>query len=254
LEEAIKHPEREGADRAPEPDRDSADERAREALILDLLPLARRLARRYAGGPERIDDLEQIAFVGVIKAVSRFDPGRGTSPAQFAVPFIHGELKHHLRDNLGLPRVPRAMQSKTGTVVQTGRALGDRLGRPARPGEIAARTGLSEGEVLASLELAAAQRTRSLNARGAGEPPPPLDALGGDDQGLELVEQRASLTRILEALDGPERSLLFLRLGEGRSHREAARALGISPTRASRLFRHALDKARTIAAAIDQAA
>jgi RNA polymerase sigma-B factor len=224
----------------------------REGWVLELLPLARRLARRYAGGPEQLDDLEQVAFVGVVKAVSRFDPKRGTPLTQFAVPFIHGELKHHLRDNLGLPRVPRAAQSKAIKVAQTARALELGPDRMAATEEIADRTGLTRDEVLASLELAAAQRTRSLNATPGTESAAPPDALAQDDEGLDLVEYRHSLARILRSLEGRERSLLFLRLGAGRSHKEAAESMGMSPGQAARLFRQALAKARAIAAAVDQ--
>jgi RNA polymerase sigma-B factor len=245
-----------GKGRAGDP---AAERRARklvdrDAMILRLLPVARRLARRYAGGPERLDDLEQIAIVGVIKAVARFDPDRGTPLVQFAVPFIHGELKHHLRDNLGLPRAPRAMQANAIKVTSTERTLSSRLGRPARAAEIAVRTGLTESEVLASQELAAAQRTSSLNAGSDTELGPSIDSLARDDDLLEAVEYRHSLNRILGSLDKRERMLLFLRLGVGRTHREAATELGMSPAQASRLFRQALGKARTIAAAIDRPA
>ncbi|MGH2964370.1 MAG: sigma-70 family RNA polymerase sigma factor [Solirubrobacterales bacterium] len=223
----------------------------RDQLVLGLLPLARRVARRYAGGPERLDDLEQVAIVGAVKAVSRFDPDRGTPLAQFAVPFIHGELRHHLRDNLGLPRGPRARQSDAAKVIRAARAISGRLGRPARADEVAAETGLTDDEARATMELAEAQRTTSLNAGHEAESSAPLDALARDDEGLEAVERRHWLSRILGSLDGRERSLLFLRLGAGRSRREAARALGLSPAQESRLFRRALDKARAVAAALD---
>jgi RNA polymerase sigma-B factor len=219
--------------------------------VLDLLPLARRVARRYAGGPEQLDDLEQVAIVGAIKAASRFDQGRGTPLVQFAVPFIHGELRHHLRDNLGLPRGPRAMQSNAGKVIRAATAIASRHGRPARADEIVAETGLTEEEVVATIELADAQRIRSLNAENAVGSPSPIDALARDDHELEAVEQRHWLSRVLGSLDRRERSLLFLRLGAGRTRREAARELGISPAQESRLFRRALDKARAVAAALD---
>lgn len=223
----------------------------RDRLVLGLLPLARRVARRYAGGPEGLDDLEQVATVGAVKAVSRFDPARGTPLAQFAVPFIHGELLHHLRDNLGLPRGPRAMQSNAGKVMRAASGLSARLGRPARADEIAAETGLTENEALATMELADAQRIRSLNAGRQVESPVPLDALARDDEGLEAIERRHWLSRVLGSLNGRERSLLFLRLGAGRTRREAARELGLSAAQESRLFRRALDKARAVAAGLD---
>jgi RNA polymerase sigma-B factor len=223
----------------------------REQLVLELLPLARRVARRYAGGPERLDDLEQVAIVGAVKAVSRFDSARGTPLAPFAVPFIHGELRHHLRDNLGLPRGPRAVQSNSAKVIRAATAISGRRGRPARAQEIAAEVGLTEEEVLATLELADAQRIRSLNAGHEVESPTPLDALAQDDEGLVAVEQRHWLSRVLGSLDRRERSLLFLRLGAGHTRGEAARELGISTAQESRLFRRALDKARAVAAALD---
>jgi RNA polymerase sigma-B factor len=221
-------------------------------MVLRLLPLARQLARRYAGGPEQLDDLEQVASVGVVKAVSRFDSSRGTPLTQFALPFIHGELRHHLRDNLGLPRAPRAMQSRVSKVTGAAGALSVHLGRPARVGEIAARTGLPEAEVVDSLELAAAQRVISMNAAPNDGSPSPLDSLAEDDDRLAVVEHRHSLGRVLGSLEGRERSLLFLRLGVGRTQREAARELGLSPGQAARIFRQALNKARAIAAAIER--
>lgn len=229
--------------------RRSRDAATREASILRLVPLARRIARRYAGAPEQLDDLEQVALLGAVKAVARFDPARGTPLPQYAAPFIHGELKHHLRDNLGLPRVPRAVQARAIRVAQAASALTVRTGRSASPAEIARHTGIPSEEVAALLELNAAQRTRSLNARsGAGEAV--VDQLAGDDGWLEKLEYRHSLSRILRSLKQRERSVLFLRLGAGRTHDETARALGLSPAQASRLYRRALDKARAVAGAV----
>jgi RNA polymerase sigma-B factor len=223
---------------------------ARDHRVLDLLPLARSVARRYAGGSEDLDDLEQVAIVGAVKAASRFDAARGTPLAQFALPFIHGELRHHLRDNLGLPRGPRAIQANAAKVVRAATAISGRLGRAARPEEIAADTGLSEDEVLATMELADAQRIKSLNGGYEVESDAPLEALGEDDERLEAVEYRHWLSRVFGSLDRRERSLLFLRLSAGRTRTEAARDLGISPAQESRLFRRAMDKARAVAAAL----
>jgi RNA polymerase sigma-B factor len=223
----------------------------RDDRVLELLPLTRAVARRYAGGPEQLDDLEQVAIVGAVKAASRFDPARGTTLAQFAVPFIHGELRHHLRDNLGLPRGPRATQANAAKVARASSVIAGRLGRPARPDEIATEVGLAESEVLETMELSDAQRTMSLNGGPGVGSGSPLDGLGEDDERLTAVERRHWLSRVLGALDGRERSLLFLRLGAGRTGGEAARDLGISPAQESRLFRRALDKARTVAAALE---
>jgi RNA polymerase sigma-B factor len=227
---------------------------AREALILALVPLARRLARRYAGGAEQLDDLEQVGVIGLIKAASRFDEQRGVSFALFATPFIEGELKHHLRDNVGGPRVPRAMQSRVITVAKTATALEPGLGHRAGAKEIAARTGLTTDEVSTCLEVLDAQRTGSLDVKARDDSVSPAERLGEEDPGLEQVEHRHLLIRVLRRLDTRERSLLFLRLVAGRSHREAADVLGISQPQASRLFRQALEKARTIASAIENPA
>ena len=143
------------------------------------------------------------------------------------------------------------MQSNAGKVTRAARGLSARLGRPARANEIAAETGLTEDEALATMELADAQRIRSLNAGHEVESPVPLDALARDDEGLEAVERRHWLSRVLGSLNGRERSLLFLRLGAGRTRREAARELGLSAAQESRLFRRALDKARAVAAGLD---
>jgi DNA-directed RNA polymerase specialized sigma subunit len=144
------------------------------------------------------------------------------------------------------------MQSRVSKVTGVANALSVHLGRPAQVGEISAQTGLAEGDVRASLELAAAQRVVSISAARGDGSPSPLDSLAEDDDRLAVVEHRNSLSRILGSLEGRERSLLFLRLGVGRTHREAARELGLSPGQASRIFRQALSKARAIAAAIER--
>jgi DNA-directed RNA polymerase specialized sigma subunit len=144
------------------------------------------------------------------------------------------------------------MQSRVSKVTGAAGALSVHLGRPARVGEIAARTGLPEAEVVDSLELAAAQRVISMNAAPNDGSPSPLDSLAEDDDRLAVVEHRHSLGRVLGSLEGRERSLLFLRLGVGRTQREAARELGLSPGQAARIFRQALNKARAIAAAIER--
>jgi len=232
----------------------AGDRAARQALVLDLVPLARRLARRYAGGAEQLDDLEQVAVVGLVKAAARFDPHRGISFARFAVPFIEGELKHHLRDNLGGPRVPRAMQSRVSKVAKAATALEPGLGRRAGATDIAGCTGLNPGEVRTCLELVDAQRTGSLDSKARDEAVSPIERLGEEDLRLEQIEHRHSLAWVLGRLDPRERSVLFLRLVAGRSHREAADALGLSQPQASRLFRRALEKARAIATAIENPA
>jgi RNA polymerase sigma-B factor len=138
------------------------DPAAREALVERFLPLARQLARRYQRAGEPLDDLIQVASLGLLKAIERFDPARETAFSSFAVPTILGELKRHFRDKGWSVRVPRDLQELAVKVDRVGEDMGRELGRAPTPGEIAERIGATQEQVLEAREAAGAYRAVSL--------------------------------------------------------------------------------------------
>src|SRR5690349_6869922 len=179
------------------------DPAAREALVQRFLPLARQLARRYQRGGEQLDDLVQVASLGLLKAVDRFDPARETAFSSFAVPTILGELKRHFRDKGWSVRVPRDLQELAVKVEKVGEEMSRELGRAPTPAEIAERTGVSAEQVLEAREAAGAYRAVSLDRPrddddedGAGI----ADAVGVDDPGYSVAEDAATVERLMRVL------------------------------------------------------
>jgi RNA polymerase sigma-B factor len=224
------------------------DRAAREALVIELLPLARRLARRYAQGAESYDDLEQVASVGLIKAVDRFDPTRGTSLSRFATKYIEGELRHHLRDNLGGPHVPRTKRSTATRATRAAGHLAGQLGRSPREDEIGARLNIPPNEVRDALEAAAAlRRPRSLDEGLPDEANGAAHSLGDTDARLERVEDRHALIDVLASLPRSERAVVFLRLVAELPPGDVAARMGCSQRHATRLLARALERAHDVA-------
>jgi RNA polymerase sigma-B factor len=229
----------------------SGDPLAREQLIRRCLPLARSLASRYARAGESLDDLVQVANIGLIKAVDRFDPTRGIAFSSFAVPSILGELKRHFRDHGWAARVPRPLQERALTVNTASDRLAARLGRAPKPRELAAETGMSVEEVLEALEAATAFDSMSLDAplsRGEQEPGATYaDSVGATDDRLELVEYRSVVAATIRALPQRERQVLALRFAEDMTQSEIAARVGISQMHVSRLIRRSLERLQAVA-------
>jgi RNA polymerase sigma-B factor len=229
----------------------SGDPLAREELIRRCLPLARSLAARYARAGEPLDDLVQVATIGLIKAVDRFDPTRGIAFSSFAVPSILGELKRHFRDHGWAARVPRPLQERVLRVNTASDRLASRLGRAPKPGEVAADTGMSVEDVLEALEAARAFDTMSLDAplsRGAEEPGATYaDSVGAIDDRLDLVEYRSVVAATIRALPQRERHVLALRFAEDMTQSEIAARVGISQMHVSRLIRRSLERLQAVA-------
>jgi RNA polymerase sigma-B factor len=226
----------------------AGDRGARDGLVIELLPLARRLARRYARGNESLDDLEQVAAVGLVKAVDRFDPDRGATLTRYATTYIEGELRHHLRDNLGVPHVPRTMRSTAGRAGRAANRLAAELGREPRVEELAARIEMKHADTREALEVAAAlRRPRSLDEAAGTELNTPAEDLGDVDWRLEQVEDRQLLARVLGALPRSDRSLMFLRVVADMPPRDVAQRMGVSRRHAARLLGRALARAREAA-------
>ncbi len=221
----------------------------RDQLIEAHLGLAEYLARRFSNRGEPLDDLVQVASLGLVKAVERFDPGRGLEFTTFATPTIVGELKRHFRDKGWAVRVPRRVQELHLRVTGVVDELQLELGRSPTVAEIAVRAGTSEDEVIEAVDAGSAYRSASLDAgRGDDEESPGLlGQLGGLDPELLRAEGRAGLSPLIAELPQREQLMLYLRFYEGKTQSEIADRLGISQMHVSRLLSRSLDRLRELA-------
>ena len=223
------------------------DPHARDLLVERYLPLARRLARRYQHTDEPIEDLVQVASIGLLKAVDRFDCSREVMFSSYAVPTILGELKRHFRDRTWSVRVPRDLQELALRVDQTVTRLS--LGQRRSPsiGEVARAVNASEEQVLEALEAMGAYRAGSLDAPRSSrdeETETVAEALGSDDDGFERAEERATLEPLMGQIGERERKVLELRFGEDLTQAEIGERIGVSQMQVSRLIRQALARLR----------
>jgi RNA polymerase sigma-B factor len=218
---------------------------AREELVQRFLPLARDLALRYAYTDEPFDDLLQVASLGLIKAIDRFEPERGTRLTSYATPTILGELKRHFGDTGWALRVPRDLQQRALAVSRETEALSKRLGRSPTVREVAAALGCSVEQVLEASAAAAGYEADSLDApavRDDGEAATLLDLLGSDDAAYELVENLDAIASTWRALPEVERKVVELRFMHDLSQREIGERIGYSQMHVSRLLRRALTR------------
>jgi RNA polymerase sigma-B factor len=226
------------------------DRRVRDRAIEHYMPLARRLAARYRSR-EPFDDLLQVACLGLVKAVERFDPHRGKRFTSYAVPTISGELRRHFRATVWYLHVPRGVQENALTVREASNRIGQRHGRAARVSELMAETGLDAEAITEALHARAVQATASLD-QPVGAADEEADAslgelIGSDDDGYELAEHHADLGPLLRRLPPRERTVLFLRFAQDMTQSEIAEQIGCSQMQISRILR------RTIAALGDAA-
>jgi RNA polymerase sigma-B factor len=225
---------------------------AREELAERFLPLARDLALRYTYTDEPFDDLLQVASLGLIKAIDRFEPGRGTKFTSYAAPTILGELKRHFRDKGWALHMPRDLQERTLAVSRATEALSKQLGRSPKVREVAAELGCSVEEVLEAQEAAASYEATSLDAPTAHDDDDAaalVDLVGDEDSAYELVESRDAIASTWRALPEVERRVLELRFMHDLTQREIGEQIGYSQMHVSRLLRRALDRLETAAAA-----
>jgi RNA polymerase sigma-B factor len=226
------------------------DATAREALVERFLPLARQLARRYQRGGEPLDDLVQVASLGLLKAIDRFDPERETAFSSFAVPTILGELKRHFRDKGWSVRVPRDLQELAVKVDRVGEQIGGELGRAPTPGEIAEAIGATTEQVLEAREAAAAYRAVSLDRpRDEDEEDTTgiADSVGIEDPGFSVAEDAATVERLMRVLTDREREVLRLRFEEDLTQSEIGERVGVSQMHVSRLIRQSVARLREVA-------
>ena len=222
------------------------DPGAREALVERFLPLARQLARRYQRGGEPLDDLVQVASLGLLKAIDRFEPDRPTAFSSFAVPTILGELKRHFRDKGWSVRVPRDLQEMAVRVDRVTEAMSRELGRAPTPAEIAEHIGTTTERVLEAREAAGAYRAVSLDRpRDDDEDSDGMtDAFGVEDPGFGLAEDSATVERLMTVLSDREREVLRLRFAEDLTQSEIGARVGVSQMHVSRLIRQAVARLR----------
>ena len=224
----------------------TSDRKLRNELIEAHKSLASHLARRFANRGEPFDDLLQVAYLGMLKAVERFDPDRGLEFSTFATATVEGELKRHFRDktwSVRVPRRPQELHLRLGNVINE---LSQKLHRPPRVPEVAAELGVREEDVLEAMEVGGAYRSTSLDSRPAdsGEALTVESRLGTQDQGFDLAEHRVVIERLLEELPERERTIIELRFFSDMTQTEIAEEVGISQMHVSRLLARTLIRLR----------
>ncbi|HEX7059657.1 MAG TPA: SigB/SigF/SigG family RNA polymerase sigma factor [Solirubrobacterales bacterium] len=225
-------------------DRDPA---IREELIRRNMPFAKRLASRYRGASESFDDLLQVANLGLLNAVDRFDPERGIPFTAFASPTILGELKRHFRDRVWTVRVPRGLHDRMAEVDKAIAELMEQLQRSPSVGEIAEHLGVDQTDVLEVMEASHNRRPLSLDRPASSDEAdesPASEWIGSEDEGFELVEGRIALDAALPYLDERERLVLRLRFAEDMTQSQIAEQIGNSQMHVSRILRRALARIR----------
>jgi RNA polymerase sigma-B factor len=228
------------------PETDPHRQRVRDQLVEMHLPLVEYLARRFRNRGEPLDDLVQVATIGLIKSVDRFDLERGVEFSTYATPTIVGEIKRHFRDKGWAIRVPRRLQELKLSLAKATSELSQKNGRAPTVAELATHLELSEEDVLEGLESANAYSAVSLDAPDAGDDDAPAvqDSLGVTDESLEGVEYRESLKPLLEKLPPREKKILLLRFFGNMTQSQIAAELGISQMHVSRLLARTLAQLR----------
>ena len=223
------------------------DPKILDELVKTFMPLARRLAARYRGDWEPVEDLEQVASLGLVKALDRFDPSRGVAFSSYAVPTILGELKRHFRDRGWSVRFPRDLQERIGRVDRGIAELSARLGRAPSVNEVAAKLEIDPEEVLEAMEAGQARHAISLDVQSQtedGEGDPLKERLGRSDPGFDTVEYGAAIEEVLDSLAKRDRVVLHLRFVEDMTQTEIAQRVGISQMHVSRVLRATLRRLR----------
>jgi RNA polymerase sigma-B factor len=226
------------------------DPALRDALVERYLPLARQLARRYQRPDEPLDDLMQVASLGLLKAIDRFDAGREVAFSSYAVPTILGEIKRHFRDRTWSVRVPRDLQEMALKAEKAVTDLARELHRQPSVQELSEHLGIGEEQALEALEAAGAYHATSLDTpRGteadAGDTL--ADTIGGDEDGYDRAEDRATIDQLMRAITPREREVLRLRFEQDLTQAEIGQIIGVSQMQVSRLIRQAVAKLRLAA-------
>ncbi len=224
----------------------AAFQRKRDSIVERCLPLADHIARRFDGRGEPRDDLVQVARVGLVNAVIRFDVTAGSDFVSFAVPTIMGEVRRHFRDNSWSVKVPRRLKELHLRLGAATADLSQRLGRAPTPTELAAELEMDRDEVVEGLVAGSSYNTLSIDSGGGGdeEAPAIADTLGDLDSSLDRIENREALRPLLEQLPERERTVLVLRFFESMTQTQIAERVGISQMHVSRLLAKSLARLR----------
>jgi RNA polymerase sigma-B factor len=242
--------ERRGVDRRLREYHRTRDARLRSDLVERLMPLARSLALRFTHSGESVDDLVQVASLGLVKAIDRFDPDRGFAFTSFATPTILGELRRHLRDTAWALRVPRELQERALVVGRSAIELTGTLGRQPTAAELAETTGFTIEDVVEARAAGRARHAISLfRPLSEGEDEPLADVLGEEDPAFVATEAALTSERLLAALPHREREILRLRYQEELTQWQIGERVGCSQMHVSRLIRQSLERLREVAAA-----
>ncbi|MBW0014164.1 RNA polymerase sigma factor SigF [Mycobacterium sp.] len=222
-------------------------QRQRDKIVERCLPLADHIARRFEGRGEPRDDLVQVARVGLVNAVVRFDVETGSDFVSFAVPTIMGEVRRHFRDNSWSVKVPRRLKELHLRLGSATADLSQRLGRAPTATELAAELGMERDEVVEGLVAGSSYNTLSIDTGGGSDDDDAraiADTLGDVDAGLDRIEDREALRPLLEALPERERMVLVLRFFESMTQTQIAERVGISQMHVSRLLAKSLTRLR----------
>jgi len=220
----------------------TGDHETRDRLIEANRGLAESIARRYSRHREGDDDLRQVALLGLLKAVERFDPERGLAFSSFATPTIEGELKRHFRDQRWAVRVPRQTQEHALEVSRAVAALTQSLGRSPTIDDLVAETSLTSEDVIEALEAGRASTTAAIDTDN--DERSVLDQLGTGDPGIDDVERRMVVSQLLDVLPPRERTIVVQRFYEGLTQSKIAEQLGVSQVHVSRILAQALERLR----------
>ncbi len=219
------------------------DTRARDTLAEEMVPLARALAGRYTGRGEPLDDLVQVACVGIMKAIEGFDLEREVRFSSYATPTVLGEIKRYFRDKTWAMRVPRGLQELQIEVAKARDKLTTTLGRSPTVQELADAVGQPFEEVLQTIQSQDARRTRSLD-EPTGEDVTLADSIGARDPEIGLAEMRVLLDDAFDVLSDRDQEVLRLRFSEDLTQTEISKRVGVSQMQVSRIIRQALARLR----------
>jgi RNA polymerase sigma-B factor len=223
-------------------------DRLRERLVAGYEGLVHFLARRFQNRGEPLEDIVQVGFLGLIKAIDRFDPSLGNEFTTFATPTILGEIKRYFRDKGWAIRFPRRLQELYQQVVRVNEEMKNQLGRQPSMAEVAERLGVDQDDVLEAMEMSTAFTPLSIDATAGGDSEDEgrqlSEAVGSDDPNLDRVEMREVLERAMQNLNERERRIMIMRFFDEMSQSEVAKRLGISQMHVSRLQRAALEHLR----------
>ena len=230
----------------------AGDQSARVALVKRFLPLARQLAWSMRGG-EDLDDLEQVAAIGLVKAIDRFNPERGFAFSTFAVPTMQGELKRYFRDRGWPVRVPRPVRELGVRVERVSTTLSGELGRSPSVAEIAERADCTSERVLEALVGLTSRQAVSLDQPPSDQRDVPRREVAAEDPGYADVEEADLIDTLMDVLPARDRLILDLRFREDRLQSQIAEVVGLSQMEVSRLIRRAIERLRLAAAELPEA-